>query len=102
MTEWGRREYRDYEELGRRLDALDEALAAFQQQVVHMWDLGSGESKQTRHLAPDAQVLRIVVSLQHLHRQLALEFAAEIDEADVPEGKPRFPPPFDRRDLYHG
>jgi chromatin segregation and condensation protein Rec8/ScpA/Scc1 (kleisin family) len=102
MTEWGGREYKDYEELGRRLGALDEALTAFQQQVVRMWNLGSGETEQTRHLAPDAQVLEMVLTLQNLHRQLALECAAELGEADVPEGRPRIPPPFDRRALYSG
>lgn len=100
MTEWSRREYEDYEELGRRLDGLSEALLAFQQQVVRMWDLGSGETEQTRHLAPDTQVLKMVITLQDLHKQLALECAAELDESDVPEGKPHVPSPFDQRNPF--
>ena len=103
MTEqsgsWGRREYGDYKELGHRLEALREALYAFQVQVVMMWDLGSGETEQTRHLAHDVQVLDMVLTLQRLHQDLTLELAAEVDEKEVPEGKPRFPPPFDRRSL---
>lgn len=100
MTEWGRREYGDYEELGRKLEALEEALLDFQQQVVRMWELGSGASEETRHLAHDAQVLSMVLTLQRLHQQLALEFAAEVDRADVPEGKPHVPPPFDQRNPF--
>ncbi len=103
MTEqvgpWGRREYEDYEELGRRLEVLDAALLAFQQQVVKMWGLGSGEAEETRHLAPDVPVLEMVLRLQRLHQQLTREFSAEVEEADVPEGKPRCPTPFDRREL---
>lgn len=103
MTEqagpWGKREYEDYEDLGLKLEALDEALLAFQQKVVWMWDLGSGEAKETRHLAPDVPVLEMVLLLQRLHQQLTLEFSVEIEEAGVPEGKPRFPTPFDRRKL---
>ena len=106
MTEesgsWGRREYRDYAELGRRLEALREALSAFQGQIALMWDLGSGETEQTRHLAHDMLVLDMVNTLHRLHQDLGLELAAEIDEKEVPEGKPRFPPPFDRRSLWEG
>jgi hypothetical protein len=101
MTEeagsWGRREYEDYEELGRRLEALREALFALQGQVILMWDLGSGETEQTRHLAHDVRVLDMVYTLEQLHQDLALELAAEVDEKEVPEGKPRFPSPLDRR-----
>ena len=67
---WGRREYEDYEELGRKLEALRETLYAFQGQVVMMWDLGSGETEQTRHLAHDVQVLDMVLTLQRLHQDL--------------------------------
>ncbi len=95
-----RREYEDYEELGRRLEAFEDALLALQDQVVKMWEMGRGTTEQTRLLAPDAQVLSMVVTTQRLHQDLALQCAAEVEEKDVPEGKPRIPPPFDRRSPF--
>ncbi len=100
MSEWGRREYGDYEELGQKQEDLVDALSAFQQQVVRMWGFGSGEVEQTRHLAPDIPVLEMVATLKRVHEQLALQCAAEVDEGDVPEGKPRIPPPFDQRGPF--
>ena len=95
-----RRQYEDYEELGRRLAALEEALIALQGEVFRLWGLNSGATEHTRHLTPDVQVLIMVNAAHRLHQQLALECAAEIDEADVPEGKPRIPPPFDHRHPF--
>lgn len=100
-----RRTYEDYEELGRYLDAAQEAIHKAQAKSFNMFgglepraEVGETVTLETRP-APtsyDKQILQAVVILNNLGSELAMNFHAEIEESEVPLGKPRTPPPFDR------
>jgi len=86
-----RRSYEAYEEFGERLDRVHVAMADVHGQLMDMW------LEVDEQGAPEAQwfadhVLKVTYALKGLQREMAREFYAEIDDADVPRDKPRVPP----------
>ena len=103
MSRERERTYEDYEEMGRYLQAAYEAVGKMQGKSFDMFGgleaLTEGTVTMETRPAPtsyDTTILQLVVRLQELRSELATEFHAEIEESEVPPGKPRTPPPFDR------
>jgi hypothetical protein len=94
----GSRGYEDYEELGRRIIAAQEASSQVAALIMHMWPV-EAEDRRPLPSQYDDEMLRRTLDLNELVSQLSLEFHAEIPESEVPPGKPRTPPPFDRQDV---
>lgn len=89
----GGRTYEDYEELGRRLVAVEKATAELSSLVFGMFQ----SKDDTGRPVPspyDTELLKRRLDLSRMISQLAFEYRAEAPE--VPEGKPEIPPPFDR------
>jgi hypothetical protein len=100
-----RRTYEDYEEMGRYLKAAEEAVHRAQTKSFDMFggldpltEVGETVTLDTRPspTSYDKEILQLVVTLNNLRSELAMNFHAEIAESEVPPGKPRTPPPFDR------
>jgi hypothetical protein len=99
--EW--RTYEDYVELGRYLEAAQYAIAKAQRKSFDMFGgldpLTLGVVTMETRPTPtsyDKTILQLVVALERLRSDLGVEFHAEIDESEVPPGKPRTPAPFGR------
>jgi hypothetical protein len=98
-----RRTYRDYEEMGWYLEAAQLAVSKAQRKAFDMFG-GLGpltEGTVTMETRPtptsyDETILEAVLILEKLRSELAADFHADIDESEVPPGKPRTPPPFGR------
>lgn len=85
------RRYENYEELGRRLMAADEALGDLSSFVFGMFQ-SSDERGRPVPSTYDVDLMNRHLYLSDLISQLSLEYHAEAPE--VPEGKPPIPPPF--------
>jgi hypothetical protein len=103
MSRRRERTYEDYEEMGRYLWAAYEAISEAQGKSFEMFGgleaLTEGTATMETRPAPtsyDDTILELAVTLEHLISELATNFYAEIDESQVPPGKPRIPPPFER------
>jgi hypothetical protein len=89
------RRYEDYEELGQRILDVEVAINQMQAQLIRMFSVEAEDRRpMTSHY--DREALDVVLLLSKLRSELATDFHAEIEESEVPRGKPRTPPPFDR------
>jgi hypothetical protein len=96
------RVYEDYEEMGQYLQSAREGVLQAQ---AKSFDMFGGldpltEGTVTMETTPtptsyDTNILQLVLILNDLRSELAMNFHAEIEESEVPPGKPRTPPPFD-------
>lgn len=89
----GGRSYEDYEELGRRLVAVERATAELSSLVFKMFQ-SRDEIGRPMPSTYDTELLKRRLDLGRMISQLAFEYRTEAPE--VPEGKPEAPPPFDR------
>jgi hypothetical protein len=89
------RSYEDYEELRRRLVAVERATAELSSLVFGMFQTydDTGRPMPSTY---DTELLKRRLDLGRMISQLAFEYRTEAPE--VPEGKPEIPPPFDRGD----
>lgn len=89
------RSYEDYEELGRYLEDVDDALGQLQGKLMYMFPL---EDEERRPLPSEYEghTLDVRFALDKLRYAIVLELDAELPGLEVPPGKPRKPPPFDR------
>lgn len=101
-----RRTYEDYEEMGRYLEAAQEAVGKAMSKSFDMFggldpvtdDRAPGIDRRPRPTSYDEKILAASTLLESLRSELAMNFQVEIPESEVPAGKPRTPSPFDRED----
>lgn len=102
-----KRAYEDYEELGRYLQAAEEAVSRAQTKSLDMFgglkpvteDRPVTMDQRPRLTSHDGRLLDAAMILRKLGSELAMDFRAEVPESEVPPGKPPIPPPFDRKGL---
>jgi hypothetical protein len=90
-----RRRYEDYEELGRRIMDVEATIAQLQAQLIRMFSVEDDEGRLVASQY-DTEARDVVLLLGRMRSELATNFHSEIEESEVPRGKPRTPPPFDR------
>jgi hypothetical protein len=88
-----RKTYQDYEELGRRLVAVEKATAELSSLVFGMFQSQDDRGRPVPS-SYDTELLKRRLDLDRLVSGLTFEYRTEAPE--VPEGKPEAPPPFDR------
>ena len=97
------RTYEDYEELGRYLEAAEEDVRRAQRKTLDMirgLKPLSEDRPVTMETRPaptshDRRILELVIILDYLRSELAMDFHAEVPESEVPPDRPRTPSPFD-------
>lgn len=101
-----RRTYEDYEEMGRYLEAAQEAVGQAMSKSYDMFggldpvtdDRDDAIDRRPRLTSYDEKILNASMALESLRSELAMNFHAEVPESEVPAGKPRTPSPFTRED----